>query len=141
MLKHIVLWKIHKDGTKEQKLESYRAFKEKTRYLQTVIPEIVKAEVAYNLNEDGFDICIDSVFGSREDLEAMEYAMNCGCRLIATIHGASMDDIRQKPVLGRMVKERWFERYVVLDGGGRPGKAAEIYDGRGTRLFRKEEVW
>lgn len=69
MLKHIVLWKIHKDGTKEQKLESYQAFKEKTRYLQTVIPEIVKAEVAYNLNEDGFDICIDSVFGSREDLE------------------------------------------------------------------------
>ncbi len=85
-------------------------------------------------------IAVDEI-GSREDLEAMEYAMNCGCRLIATIHGASMDDIRQKPVLGRMVKERWFERYVVLDGGGRPGKAAEIYDGRGTRLFRKEEVW
>lgn len=69
MLKHIVLWKIHKSGTKEQKLESYLAFKEKIRYLQTVIPEIVEARVAYNLNEDGFDICIDSVFRNEEDLE------------------------------------------------------------------------
>lgn len=69
MLKHIVLWKIHKGGTKEQKLESCQAFKEKTRYLKTVIPEIVEARVAYNLNEDGFDICIDSVFRNEEDLE------------------------------------------------------------------------
>lgn len=82
-------------------------------------------------------IAVDEI-GSREDLEAMEYAMNCGCKLIATVHGASMEDIRQKPVLGRLVKERWFDRYVVLDGGDSPGKVAEIYDGRGTRLYRKE---
>ncbi len=82
-------------------------------------------------------IAVDEI-GSREDLEAMEYVMNCGCQLIATVHGTSMDDIRQKPVLRKMVQERWFERYVVLDNMGRPGNVAEIYDGRGTRLYSPE---
>lgn len=79
-------------------------------------------------------IAVDEI-GSREDLEAMEYVMNCGCKLIATVHGNSIDDIRQKPVLRRLVQERWFERYVLLSGRGKPGNVEEIYDARGTRLY------
>ena len=30
-------------------------------------------------------VAVDEI-GSREELEAMEYAANCGCRLIATVH-------------------------------------------------------
>lgn len=78
-------------------------------------------------------IAVDEI-GSREDLEAMAYVMNCGCRLIATVHGNSMDDIRQKPVLRELVQERWFERYVVLNGRGGPGHVDQIYDSRGSRL-------
>lgn len=54
-------------------------------------------------------IAVDEI-GSREDLEAIEYVMNCGCKLVATVHGNSMEDIRQKPVLRKMVLEKWFER-------------------------------
>ena len=79
-------------------------------------------------------IAVDEI-GSREDLAAMEYVMNCGCKLIATVHGNSIDDIRQKPVLRRLVQERWFERYVLLSGRGKPGNVEEIYDARGTRLY------
>ena len=69
LIKHIVMWKIHKGGTEKQKHASYLKFREKTEYLKTIIPEILEATVAYNLNEGGFDICIDSVFKSQEDLE------------------------------------------------------------------------
>lgn len=69
MIKHIVMWKIHKNGTEQQKQESFLLFKEKTAYLQTIIPQIVEATVARNINENTFDICIDSLFKSREDLE------------------------------------------------------------------------
>lgn len=79
-------------------------------------------------------IAVDEI-GSREDLEAMEYVMNCGCKLIATVHGNSIDDIRQKPVLRRLIQERWFERYVVLNNYERPGSVGQIYDARGTRLY------
>lgn len=82
-------------------------------------------------------IAVDEI-GCREDLEAMEYVMNCGCKLIATVHGSSIDDIKQKPVLRRLVEERIFERYIVLDNWGQIGHIDQIYDSRGTQLFRAE---
>lgn len=79
-------------------------------------------------------IAVDEI-GSRDDLEAIEYVMNCGCKLIATVHGSSIEDVKQKPVLRKMVMERWFERYIILDNCGQIGNVSEIYDARGTRLY------
>lgn len=79
-------------------------------------------------------IAVDEI-GSREDLEAMEYVMNCGCKLIATVHGSSIEDLKQKPVLRKLVQERWFERYVILNNFGRLGNIDQIYDSRGTKLY------
>ena len=79
-------------------------------------------------------IAVDEI-GSRDDLEAIEYVMNCGCKLIATVHGSSIDDIKQKPVLRKMVMERWFERYIILNNRGRVGNVDQIYDSRGTKLY------
>ena len=80
-------------------------------------------------------IAVDEV-GSREDIEAIEYVMNCGCKLIATVHGSSIDDIRNKPILGRMVREKIFERYIILNNKNQVGNLEEIYDERGTLLYQ-----
>ena len=72
-------------------------------------------------------IAVDEI-GSREDLEAMEYVMNCGCKLVATVHGNSVEDIRQKPILRKLVQDRLFERYIVLDGCKEVGHVGGIYD-------------
>lgn len=77
-------------------------------------------------------IAVDEV-GSREDVEAMEYVMNCGVRLLATVHGNSIEDIKNKPVLGRLVREKVFERYIVLTPG-KIGKIQAVFDERGTIL-------
>ena len=82
-------------------------------------------------------VAVDEI-GSREDLEAMEYVMNCGCKLVATVHGASVEDIKQKPVLRRLVQERMFERYIVMDSRGGVGHVSQIYDSRGSQLYRSE---
>lgn len=78
-------------------------------------------------------IAVDEI-GSREELEAMEYAMNCGCKMIATIHGSSLEDIRQKPILSNMFQEAWFARYVVLGSSRKTGNVEAIYDGVGKRI-------
>ena len=78
-------------------------------------------------------VAVDEI-GSREDLEAMEYVMNCGCKLFATVHGSSLEEIRRKPVLGRMVEEAWFGRYVILDRNRTPGHVAAVLDGQGREL-------
>ncbi len=80
-------------------------------------------------------IAVDEI-GSREDIEAIEYVINCGCKLIATVHGSSIDDIKNKPILGKLVREKTFERYIVMDNRKNIGCIEEIYDARGTLLYK-----
>ena len=79
-------------------------------------------------------IAVDEL-GGAEDVYAMEYAMNCGCRFIATVHGKSMEEIRKKPLFENLVKEHRFDRYIVLGNVGGIGSVEGIYDDRGTLLF------
>lgn len=80
-------------------------------------------------------IAVDEI-GKREDLEAIVYVINCGCKLIATVHGSCMDDIKEKPILGNLIKEKLFERYIILGNREQVGYVEEIYDCRGTILYR-----
>jgi len=79
-------------------------------------------------------IAVDEI-GQKEDLDAIEYVINCGCRLVATVHGSCIDDVKLKPLLGRLVKEKIFERYIILNNQGGIGVVREIYDDRGTRIY------
>ena len=81
-------------------------------------------------------IAVDEI-GMAEDIEAMSYARNCGCTMIATAHGSSMEDIENKPMLGQLVKEQAFGRYVVLGKEGRAGFVRQIMDERGRLLYGK----
>ncbi len=81
-------------------------------------------------------IAVDEL-GSLEDIHALEYAMHCGCRMVATVHAASMEELRAKPLFEQMVKERRFERYVVLGNQHRIGEINGIYDDRGSLLFEE----
>lgn len=69
--------------------------------------------------------------GTQEDVEAIEYAMHCGCRMLVTAHGNSVQELRKKPVLGRVIQEERFDRYIVLKQGDRPGMIEGIYNRRG----------
>lgn len=65
----------------------------------------------------------------------MEYVMNCGCQIIATVHGSSIEDIKNKPILRKLVEEKMFKRFIVLAGGNVPGQIETIFDERGSVLF------
>ena len=81
-------------------------------------------------------IAVDEI-GTSEDIHAIEYAMQCGCKLIASVHGLDMDEAKKKPVLGELIRRRMFERYVVLGNGKHPGEIRGIYDERGSVLCRE----
>ncbi len=78
-------------------------------------------------------MAVDEI-GGPGDGDALEQVFHCGCKLIATVHGTSLEDIRRKPLLGRLVAERLFERYVVL-GRGKAGQILGIYDGDGGSVI------
>lgn len=84
-------------------------------------------------------IAVDEI-GSREDIEAIEYVMNCGCKLMATVHGSSIEDIRTKPLLRELIQERIFERYIILNNREKVGMVTEIFDSQGTPLYKAGAV-
>ncbi len=59
-------------------------------------------------------LAVDEI-GRREDLEAIRMALQCGCKVIATMHGESMKDVE-----GRKIEVQTFERFVFL--GKKEGK-------------------
>lgn len=79
-------------------------------------------------------IAVDEI-GSREDIDAISYVINCGCGILATVHGNSIDDIRTKPVLRKLVEEKVFERYIVLGQSRGIGTVESIFDERGNELY------
>ena len=80
-------------------------------------------------------IAVDEI-GSGDEVHAVEYAMHCGCRMLATVHGESMEELRKKPLFEQMIRERRFERYVVLSGRHQAGTVEGIYDERGTTMYQ-----
>ena len=84
-------------------------------------------------------IAVDEI-GSAEDIHALEYAMHCGCKMLATVHGTSMEEIRKKPILDELIKRHKFERYVVLGNTHHIGEIEGIYDNRGSFLFQEAIV-
>lgn len=79
-------------------------------------------------------IAVDEI-GGRDDIDAIYSVINCGCKLIATVHGNSIDDIRIRPGLRKLVEERIFERYIVLNNRYGVGEVQAIFDERGSTLY------
>lgn len=59
-------------------------------------------------------IAVDEL-GTIEDVHALFSVIRSGCILLATIHGEDIHDIKSKSFLGEVIKEKVFERYVVID--------------------------
>ena len=79
-------------------------------------------------------VAVDEL-GDYEDIHAIESVIHCGCKLFATVHGSSIEDIKRKPLMQRLVRERIFELYIVLHHQDRAGRVKAIFDERGTSLF------
>lgn len=79
-------------------------------------------------------VAVDEL-GDYEDIHAIESVIHCGCKLFATVHGSSIEDIKRKPLLQRLMQEKVFERYIVLYKEDCAGQIKAIYDERGTGLY------
>lgn len=82
-------------------------------------------------------IAVDEI-GSAEDVHAIEYAMHCGCKMLATVHAGSMEELRKKPLLDQMIDQGRFERYILLGNRAHVGQIDGIFDHRGSLLYRED---
>lgn len=59
-------------------------------------------------------IAVDEL-GSKEDMDGLMKASACGCSLLATVHGESMEDVTRRFGLGRDIWKNLFRRIIILE--------------------------
>lgn len=75
--------------------------------------------------------------GGMEDIRALQMASGCGCQLIATVHGGSLEEIRRKSYMRYVMEQGLFGRYVMLDRRRGTFGIEGIYDREGKPCIRR----
>lgn len=78
-------------------------------------------------------IAIDEI-GRSADAEAILHAGVSGCSILATVHGTSIEDIRHKTEMERILRLGLIDRFVVLYMDAKMDRYFEVYDREGNRL-------
>ena len=58
-------------------------------------------------------ICADEI-GTKEDIEAIKYAVTSGVKGIFTAHGESIENIKQNPILKELIESNLIENIIFL---------------------------
>lgn len=71
MLKHIVMWKLKDNAEGKTKEENAKRIKNMIERLQGIIPELLKAEIGFNVSKSdrAFDIVLYSEFENEDTLD------------------------------------------------------------------------
>jgi len=80
------------------------------------------------------DIIATDEIGSVEDSQAILEAIHSGVRIMTTVHGASIEDIKNRPGLRSLFSPSQFERLILLSKSRGVGTVEAIYDREGRKL-------
>ena len=74
------------------------------------------------------DVLAVDELGNAEDVEAMHRAVRCGCKMLATIHSYSLEEVSRKSYMRTVMEERLFDRYLLLGKKNSKCIVTGIYD-------------
>lgn len=74
------------------------------------------------------DILAVDELGNAGDIEALHQATHCGCKMLATIHGFSLEDVYKKRYMKEVIDEQLFDRYITLEKKNNRCIVSGIYD-------------
>lgn len=60
-------------------------------------------------------VIVADEIGSKEDVEAIKYAMCCGVKGAFTAHGDNLEDIKKNPELDELIENQIFERIIKIE--------------------------
>ena len=79
-------------------------------------------------------VLVADEIGMEADVFAIRAAAGSGCKVVASAHGGSFEELIRNPVLRTLWEERRFERYVCLEKSGQQFGIKAIYDEEGQTL-------
>lgn len=80
-------------------------------------------------------VVITDEIGSDGDREAVHDVLNAGVRIVTTAHGYNISELKSRKEVLMLVKDKVFERYIVLDDSKGPGTLREVVDGIDMKII------
>ena len=74
------------------------------------------------------DIVVTDEVYSKKDLEAIENVASAGVKILTSVHGNSIEDLKMKENFLKVLQNKVFKRFVVLSSRKGPGTIEGIYD-------------
>lgn len=74
-------------------------------------------------------VAVDEI-GSSEDLQALALIRQSGCKVIATMHGETMEDVSYRENTMEV-----FERFIFLKKSGNECRSLQVFDREGKELY------
>jgi stage III sporulation protein AA len=88
----------------------------------------------------GPQVVITDELGREADSAAVQEALHAGVSVVASVHGRGPEDVLGRPHIGELIRQRLFERYVVLADLPDIGTIASIRDSNGNELPKKQKT-
>lgn len=82
------------------------------------------------------EVLVVDEIGRPEDAVAIHEALHAGISMIATAHGADLEDVSRRPALRELIAEKTFERYVILGRRNGTESPFRVLDGEGQPVQR-----
>ncbi|MEF9991088.1 MAG: stage III sporulation protein AA [Romboutsia sp.] len=74
------------------------------------------------------NLIVTDEIGSEAEIKALYTALNGGVSLITTVHGDSIEDIRNRKELSNLLDKELFKKVIILSAKKGPGTVDKIYD-------------
>ncbi|MEG0855035.1 MAG: stage III sporulation protein AA [Terrisporobacter sp.] len=81
------------------------------------------------------NVIVTDEIGTEKDIKALYTALNGGVGLITTVHGDSIEDIRNRKELRNLLDEELFKKVILLSAKRGPGTIENIYDLQEKRWY------
>lgn len=98
--------------------------------------------------EDGIIMLIRSMspqviatdeLGSSEDIKVIHEALKAGVKILSTVHGTDIEDVMGKPNMRKIIKDKIFERFIILDNSRGVGTVRDIIEGKSFKSIYLEK--
>ena len=74
------------------------------------------------------NVIVTDEIGNMDEIKALYTALNGGVSLITTVHGDSIDDIRNRKELSNLLDSELYKEVIILSSKKGPGTIEKIYD-------------
>ena len=81
------------------------------------------------------NVIVTDEIGTEKDIKALYTALNGGVGLIPTVHGDSIEDIKNRKELKNLLDEELFKKVILLSAKKGPGTIEKIYDLQEKRWY------